>query len=166
MRNIVLIGMPGAGKSTVGVVLAKSMGLHFVDGDLVIQEETGMLLHEIIEKEGNDGFRQVENRILSHLQARHSVIATGGSAVYGKEAMRHLQRIGTIIYLKHSCDSIRDRLGDLEERGVSMRPGQTLDALYEERVPLYERYADITVNCENRRIREIVAEISARLPQK
>ena len=163
MKNIVLIGMPGAGKSTVGVVLAKNRGLSFVDCDLVIQEQTGMLLHEIIAKEGTEGFRQVENRILSELTAKHAVIATGGSAVYGKEAMRHLRGIGTIVYLKLSCESIEDRLGDLMERGVSMRPGQTLQSLYDERVPLYERYADVTIDCENKRIREIVSEISARL---
>ena len=166
MRNVILIGMPGAGKSTVGAVLARNKGLHFVDSDLVIQEETGMLLHEIIEKEGNEGFRQVENRVLSHLKVKHSVIATGGSVVYGREAMRHLQRIGIIVYLKYSCEAIGNRLRNLEKRGVAMRPGQTLETLYNERVPLYERYADITVNCENRRVREIVAEISARLPQK
>ena len=166
MKNIVLIGMPGAGKSTVGVVLAKNMGLSFVDCDLVIQEQTGMLLHEIIAIEGTDRFRQVENRILSNISAKHSVIATGGSAVYGKEAMRHLREIGIVVYLKLSCEAIEDRLGDLAGRGVLMRPGQTLQSLYDERVPLYERYADVTVDCENRRIREIVSEISARVPKK
>lgn len=163
MKNIVLIGMPGAGKSTVGVVLAKHAGLSFVDSDLVIQEKTGMLLHEIITKEGDDGFRQVENRINASLQAKHSVIATGGSVVYGREAMRHLREIGTIVYLQLSCESIADRLGDLKERGVTLREGQTLKQLYDERVPLYERYADVVVDCERKSIREVVAEISARI---
>ena len=163
MKNIVLSGMPGAGKSTEGVVLAKSMGLSFVDCDLVIQEQTGMLLHELIAKEGAEGFRQLENRILTELSAKHSVIATGGSAVYGKEAMRHLRNIGTTVYLELSFEAIEDRLGDLKERGVLMRPGQTLRDIYDERVPLYQRYADYTINCENKRIREIVSGISARL---
>lgn len=164
MRNIVLIGMPGAGKSTVGVVLAKHEGFGFLDSDLVIQEKTGLLLHEIISREGDDGFRQVENRVNASIQAKHTVIATGGSVIYGREAMQHLRRIGTVVYLKLSCPSIAERLGDLKERGVTLREGQTLQQLYDERVPLYERYADITVDCEDKSIREIVAEISARLP--
>ena len=165
MKNIVLIGMPGAGKSTVGVVLAKHEGLGFLDSDLVIQEKTELLLHEIISREGDDGFRRVENRINASIQVRHTVIATGGSVIYGREAMQHLRRIGTVVYLKLSCASIAERLGDLKERGVTLREGQTLQQLYDERVPLYERYADITVDCEEKSIREIVAEISARLPQ-
>lgn len=164
MRNIVLIGMPGAGKSTVGVVFAKHAGLRFVDSDLVIQEKTGMLLHEIIAKEGDDGFRQVENKINASLQEKHAVIATGGSVIYGREAMSHLKKIGLIVYLKLSCESIAERLGDLKQRGVTLREGQTLQQLYDERVPLYERYADITVDCEGKNIREIVAEIAARIP--
>ena len=156
MKNLILIGMPGAGKSTVGVVLAKQQGYHFVDSDLVIQEQTGLLLHEIIEQQGDDGFRQVENRINADLAVKHSVIATGGSVIYGREAMQHL---------KLSCESIAARLGDLRKRGITLREGQTLQQLYDERVPLYERYADITVDCENKSIREIVAEIAARLPK-
>ena len=154
MKNLILIGMPGAGKSTVGVVLAKQQGYHFVDSDLVIQEQTGLLLHEIM-----------ENRINAELAVKHSVIATGGSVIYGREAMQHLKKIGVVIYLKLSCESIAARLGDLRKRGITLREGQTLQQLYDERVPLYERYADITVNCENKSIREIVAEIVARLPK-
>ena len=163
MKNIVLIGMPGAGKSTVGVVLAKHEGFGFLDSDLVIQEKTGLLLHEIISREGDEGFRQVENRVNASLQVRHTVIATGASGVSGREAMQHLRRIGTVVYLKLSCPSIAERLGDLKERGVTLKEGQTLQQLYDERVPLYERYADITIDCEEKSIREIVAEISARL---
>ena len=116
MKNLILIGMPGAGKSTVGVVLAKQQGYHFVDSDLVIQEQTGLLLHEIIEQQGDDGFRQVENRINADLAVKHSVIATGGSVIYGREAMQHLKKIGVVIYLKLSCESIAARLGDLRKR--------------------------------------------------
>lgn len=161
-RNIILIGMPGAGKSTVGVVLAKRKGYKFVDSDLVIQEEENRLLHEIIEQEGIDGFLAIENRINAGLTMKHSVIATGGSAVYGKEAMEHLAQIGTICYLKLSYEAISDRLGDLNERGVTVREGQTLLDLYEERVPLYERYADLIIDCENKSIRQIVQEITTK----
>lgn len=163
MNNIVLIGMPGAGKSTVGVVLAKCLGCRFVDSDLVIQEKTGMLLHEIIEAKGIDGFLAVENEVNASLEVRRSVIATGGSVIYGEEAMEHLKGIGTVVYLKLSYPAVKERLGDLNERGVTVREGQTLKDLYEERIPYYERYAQIVLDCENKTIRDIVAEIMAAL---
>ncbi len=159
MNNIVLIGMPGAGKSTVGVVLAKCLGYRFVDSDLVIQEKEGKLLHEIMEEQGRDGFLAVENKINASLEAERSVIATGGSVIYGKEAMEHLGRIGTLVYLKLSCPAVEERLGDLNERGVAVREGQTLKDLYEERIPYYEKYAQIVVDCENKMIKDIAAEI-------
>lgn len=159
MNNIVLIGMPGAGKSTVGVVLAKCLGYRFVDSDLVIQEKEGKLLHEIMEERGTDGFLALENEINASLEAERSVIATGGSVIYGKEAMEHLGRIGTLVYLKLSCPTVEERLGDLGERGVAVREGQTLKELYEERIPYYEKYAQIVMDCENKMIKDIVAEI-------
>ncbi len=159
MNNIVLIGMPGAGKSTVGVVLAKCLGYRFVDSDLVIQEKAGKLLHEIMEERGTDGFLAVENEINASLKAERSVIATGGSVIYGKEAMEHLGRIGTLVYLKLSCPAVEERLGDLTERGVAVREGQTLKDLYEERIPYYEKYAQIVIDCENKMIKDIAAEI-------
>lgn len=165
MRNIVLIGMPGAGKSTVGVVLAKKKGFQFLDSDLVIQERTGKLLHELITEKGLQGFLKVENEVNASLQVKHTVIATGGSVIYGREAMTRLKRIGCIVYLKLSCDSIAERLGDLQERGVALKEGQTLEQLYNERIPLYERYADVTIDCENKSIREIVSEIAARVTE-
>ena len=155
-NNIVLIGMPGAGKSTIGVVLAKALGYKFIDSDLVIQEHTGLLLHEIIEKKGLDEFNKIENKINASLDVTNSVVATGGSVIYGKEAMEHLKQIGTVIYLKLSLKSISDRLGDLNQRGVSIKKGQTLEDLYNERTPLYEKYADITIDCDNHSIRELV----------
>ncbi len=156
-----MIGMPGAGKSTVGVVLAKRLGYGFIDSDLVIQEHTGMLLHQIMEEKGIDGFLGVENDINASIRADKSVIATGGSAIYGKEAMAHLRSIGTVVYLKLDLASIEERLGDLNERGGAVRDGQTLEDLYAERIPYYERYADITVDCGNRMIKDIAAEIAA-----
>ena len=161
-NNIVLIGMPGCGKSTVGVVLAKSLGYSFIDSDLVIQEKEGKLLHTIIEEKGIDGFEEVENSINSQIVAFRSVIATGGSAIYGKEAMEHLKGIGTVVYLELSYKEIEHRLGDLSERGVAIRQGQTLESLYFERVPLYEKYADITINCSDMQIRDIVKQIKSR----
>lgn len=158
-NNIILIGMPGVGKSTVGVVLAKSMGYSFVDSDLLIQEQEGKLLHEIIEERGLDGFNEVENQVNAAIQRTHAVIATGGSAVYGAQAMEHLRQIGTVVYLELPCTELKERLGDLNERGVSIRPGQTLEDLLEERTPLYEKYADLTIHCKEKQIREIVQMI-------
>lgn len=161
--NIVLIGMPGAGKSTVGVVLAKKLGYAFLDSDLVIQSREGMLLHEIISERGVQGFWAVEEEANVSINADRTVIATGGSVIYGSRAMEHLKQIGTVVYLRWSCDAIADRLGDLNERGVTLQEGQGLSELYAERVPLYEKYADYTVNCEHMSIREIVEEISKKL---
>lgn len=144
--NIVLIGMPGVGKSTVGVVLAKVMGYQFVDADLVIQEKEKKLLCEIIEEVGADGFIEVENRINSQIEAQHAIIATGGSVVYGAEAMAHLKEIGTVVYLRLPYEELNRRLKDIKGRGVVLKDGQTLRDLYEERVPLYEKYADVTVD--------------------
>ena len=149
-NNIVLIGMPGVGKSTAGVILAKVLGYQFLDADLVIQEQEGRLLCEIIEEVGTDGFIEVENRVNSSLSVEHSIIATGGSVVYGKEAMEHLKSIGTVVYLKLPYEVLARRLSDIKGRGVVLKDGQTLKDLYEERVPLYEKYADIVVDEEGK----------------
>lgn len=159
-KNIILIGMPGAGKSTVGVVLAKKLGYAFLDSDLVIQSREGRLLHEIISEQGVEGFWAAEEAANLSIEADRTVIATGGSVIYGHRAMKHLKQIGTVIYLKLSCRAVADRLGDLDERGVTLRDGQGLTELYAERVPLYEKYADFTVDCEHLAIREIVEVIS------
>lgn len=145
-NNIVLIGMPGVGKSSVGVVLAKILGYRFVDSDLVIQEQEGKLLHEIIEEKGTEGFLDVENRINASINCDKCIIATGGSAVYGAEAMEHFKEIGTVLYLRADYESINNRLGNLKGRGVVLKDGQTLMDLYNERAPLYEKYADIIVD--------------------
>ena len=141
-----MIGMPGVGKSTVGVVLAKALGYQFVDADLLIQEAEGKLLSELIEEHGTDGFIEIENRVNSQIQTHRSVIATGGSVVYGKEAMEHLKSIGTVVYLKQNLRVLQRRLRNLKGRGVVLKEGQTLVDLYKERTVLYEKYADITVD--------------------
>lgn len=158
-NNIILIGMPGAGKSTVGVVLAKKLGYRFVDSDLVIQDKYGKLLHELIEENGVEGFWKIENDVNASLDTQKSVIATGGSAVYGTEAMEHLRQIGTVVYLQLPYEEVAERLGDLNARGVTLMPGQTLVDLYEERIPLYEKYAHIVVECSGKMLREVVAEV-------
>lgn len=152
--NIVLLGMPGSGKSTVGVLLAKRLGKRFVDTDLLIQEQEGRLLSEIIKEEGLDRFIKIENQVNASVQAENSVIAPGGSAVYGREAMEHFKEIADVVYLKLSYRSVARRLGDLTKRGVVFRPGQTLKAIYKERCPMYEAYADYIVECDGKKIGE------------
>ncbi len=145
MNNIILIGMPGSGKSTVGVLLAKMLGMNFIDADLLIQQREGMKLYEILAQKGNAYFAQVEDEVNASIAAENTVIATGGSVVYGKKAMAHLKSIGKVVYLKVPLRELRRRIKNFATRGIQMAPGQTFDGLYAERVPLYERYADITV---------------------
>lgn len=163
MKNIILIGMPGSGKSTVGVVLAKKLGYQFIDSDLVIQERCRKLLHQLIEERGEAGFVMLENEVNASILADRAVIATGGSAVYGKEAMAHFRQIGKIVYLELAFEELEKRLGDLHERGVVLKEGMTLKELYEERIPLYEKYADIVVPCTGRDIRDVMEEIVERI---
>ena len=165
-ENIVLIGMPGVGKSTIGVVLAKMMGYRFIDADLMIQEQEGKLLCEIIKEQGTEGFLAVENRVNSSIRARRAVIATGGSVVYGAEAMRHLKEIGTVVYLKLPFAELSQRLSDIKGRGVVLKKGQTLLTLYEERVPLYERYADFTVDEHCLNVEQTIEKIDGVISMK
>lgn len=158
--NVVLIGMPGAGKSTVGVVLAKILGYKFVDTDLVIQEKEGRLLKEIIADEGNDGFLEIEDRINAQLEAEDSVIAPGGSVVYGENAMRHFKDIATVVYLKAPYETINERLSNLEGRGVVLKEGQTLKNLYDERCVLYEKYADVIVDEHGRNLADTAKAVA------
>lgn len=164
--NIVLIGMPASGKSTVGVILAKLLGYDFIDADLLIQRREGRLLSEIIRDEGLDGFLAIENDVCRCINASRAVIATGGSAVYGEEAMRHLDEIGWIVWLNADFETIRGRLSDIRGRGVVLRDGQTLEALYEERAVLYRRWADLTVNEDSQGLEATVEAVRRALEGK
>lgn len=157
--NIILIGMPGVGKSTVGVILAKVLGYQFLDADLVIQQQEGKLLREIIEEVGTEGFIEVENRVNASIEAKRTIIATGGSVVYGKEAMEHLSNIGTVVYLKVPFKTLEKRLADIKGRGVVLKEGQDLLGLFEERTPLYEKYADIMIDEDDLTVEQTVDKL-------
>ena len=162
-NNVVLIGMPGVGKSTLGVVLAKELGFEFVDADLLIQKRENRLLKEIIAEDGVDGFLKIENDVNASIETEKTVIATGGSVIYGAEAMAHLKEIGTVVYLKLDYETLDSRLGCLKGRGVVLKDGQTLKSLYEERIPLYEKYADIIVDEQGLNLEETLSSVLDRL---
>ena len=147
--NIVLIGMPGAGKSTVGVILAKAAGLQFCDTDLIIQQKTGRKLQDIINNDGIEKFLETESDVLSLLSVENSVIATGGSAVYSEAAMQNLKRTGIAVWLDVPLCEVKRRIDNITTRGIVMHPGESLDSIYAERLPLYRKYADITVSCSS-----------------
>ena len=157
--NITMIGMPSSGKSTVGVLLAKRLGFSFVDVDIVIQEKEGRLLKEIIADEGMDGFLKAEDRINAGLDVKMSVIAPGGSVIYGEKAMKHLKEISEVVYSKMSYEEMEKRIGNVVDRGVALKPGFTLRDLYNERVPYYERYADIVIDEEGKTPGQTVDEL-------
>ena len=146
MKNIILIGMPAVGKSTVGVVVAKRLGYEFIDTDMLIQKQEGKLLNEIITENGNEGFLAIENQVNCDVNTHKAVIAPGGSVVYCSEAMEHFKEIGVVVYLKVSYENIAKRLRNPRQRGVVLKDGQTLEMLYKERVELFEKYADITID--------------------
>ena len=155
-NNIVLIGMPTSGKSTVGVILAKILGKDFIDSDIVIQKREGAALSEIIESEGIDGFLKCEEQALLNINVSDTVIATGGSAVYSDAGMKHLSEGAYVIYLKLGLEDIKKRLKRIKERGVVMRPGESLEDMFAARSELYERYADITVKEEGTSVEDTV----------
>ena len=160
--SIILIGMPSCGKSTLGVLLAKKLGMEFIDSDLLIQKKHQKLLHELIKEHGNDGFLEIESEVNCSISEQNAVIATGGSAVYSERAMRHFATIGKIVYIHISYEEMEARLGDFAHRGVVMPEGYTLRDLYNERAALYEKYAHVTVSGEGgmtRAIEKISAEI-------
>jgi shikimate kinase len=145
-QNLILIGMPGAGKSTIGVLIAKRLGVSFLDTDILMQTGEGCHLQETIAEHGLDGFRSIEEHYLLSVPPDCGVVATGGSAVYSRKAMAHLRSLGRAVYLQIDLMPLKNRLGNLDERGVLRMPGQTIDMLYAERCPLYERFADMTIS--------------------
>lgn len=165
-KNVVLIGMPGCGKSTTGVVLAKALGFDFVDSDLVIQKTYGKKLEEIIDEVGPDEFNKIEEKVNAELQIDRTILATGGSVIYGPKAMESLGKQAVIVYIKLSYEEIEKRLGSLKERGVSIKEGQTLRDLYNERIPLYEKYADIVADTSNMDVRESVLFIMDKIKEQ
>jgi len=162
--NLVLIGMPGSGKSTVGVLLAKRLGLGFVDTDLLIQEDAGRTLQTIVDQDGYEALRRIEEQVLLKLDVRHKVISTGGSAVYSDRAMEHLKTNGTVVFLDIPLDLVIERIGDHSMRGISRRPDQSLAELFAERFQLYSRWADITVQGEGRNQEQVADAVIANLP--
>jgi len=162
-QNLILIGMPGAGKSTIGVLLAKRLGVAFLDTDILMQTGEGCYLQETIAEHGINGFRSIEESYLLNVPPDCGVVATGGSAVYSEKAMAHLRSLGPAVYLMIGLEALKERLGNLDERGVLRMPGQTIDMLYEERRALYERFADITVSTEGVTPDQVVTEVLQRL---
>ena len=159
MKNVVLIGMPGCGKSTCGVLAAKALCKDFIDTDLVIQQNEKMPLQAIIERKGNDSFAAAEERAISTLDVENTVIATGGSAVYSPLAMAHLRENALVVYLRISLETMLKRISDMASRGILLRAGETIEAMYIERTPLYEKYADRIIDCDGKEIEWVVSEI-------
>jgi len=158
-KNIVLIGMPGSGKSTIGVLLAKALGMPFIDTDLIIQQKNGKLLQEIIDSEGLERFLEIEEQVVLDLDVEEYVIATGGSVIYKEKGMQSLKRNGLMVYLELEYAEIESRIKNMKTRGIAMQKGYTLLRLYNERIPLYKKYADIVVNCSGKGIEETVEAI-------
>ena len=159
LNNITLIGMPASGKSTVGVILAKILGLDFVDTDLVIQQKENALLCDIIKERGVDGFLKAEESAVLSIATSNTVIATGGSVVYSEAGMKHLKSLGNVIYLKVDKEDLFGRLHHIRQRGVVLQPGETLDEMYDTRSTLYEKYADIVIDETNATVEETVEKI-------
>lgn len=161
MANIILIGMPGCGKSTAGVLLAKTLGYSFLDTDLLLQQKAGKKLYEIIRDDGMEAFLQLENETVASLEdSDKTVIATGGSVVLGEAAMARLKSLGKIVYLQLPLTQIEHRVSNIKTRGIAMKPGEGLADVYAHRVPLYEQYADVTVSAQNFSLEETVNEIT------
>jgi shikimate kinase len=162
-RNLVLIGMPGAGKSTVGVLLAKATSREFMDTDVLIQAREGRLLQHIVDSDGMKAFCRIEEQYLLDIQVRSFVIATGGSVIYSEAAMEHLQKNGLLIYLNLPLKELCLRLDNLATRGVVIPPGQSMTALYQQRTLLYQRWADLTINATGKNQDQVVTEILERI---
>lgn len=161
MNNLILIGMPGCGKSTLGVILAKAMGMQFLDSDLLIQSYTGEKLQETIDTRGMEHFLAVEETVIQGIQTQNTVIATGGSAVYSDPAMMHLKSLGRVVYLSLPCDEIERRLWNIKTRGIAMNPEEGIQGVYAQRIPLYEKYADVIVPMDGLTMEECVDRLVA-----
>lgn len=159
LKNVILIGMPGSGKSTVGVLLAKTLGYGFVDTDLVIQQREGALLQEALREKGVEGFLDAEAEAIQTVKCEDCVVATGGSAVCRPAAMDHLKRLGTVVYLSLPCHVLEARIRNIKTRGIAMAPGETLQGIYRARTPLYERYADLTVHTSRMTLERSVSAV-------
>jgi len=159
MKNIILIGMPSAGKSTVGVVLAKTLGMNFIDTDIAIQENTGRILQEIINIDGIDAFLKIEESNILSLKCKNSVIATGGSVVFSDKSMNYLKKKGHIIYLRIGFEEIVRRLNNITTRGIVLAKSQSLLDIYNQRIPLYQKYADITIDCSDKDVEDIIENV-------
>lgn len=159
MDNIILIGMPGSGKSTVGVLLAKALGFDFIDTDLTLQQREGALLQNIINERGTQTFLDLEQAAICSVVCTNSVISPGGSCICRELSMAHLKKQGRIVYLRLPLEEVEARLNNISTRGIAMEPGQTLKDLYDHRAPLYERWADVTVDCAGQSLEETVAAV-------
>ena len=157
--NIILIGMPGAGKSTVGVILAKRIGFHFIDTDLIIQAQERQRLQQIIDTRGLKSFRKIEEQILLNLHPEHSVIATGGSVIYSQKGLEELGKTGYRVYIQVPLKVLQQRIADMGQRGLVIDKGQTFEQLYQERTPLYNKFADLTISCEDVNAEQVAAKI-------
>ena len=159
MNNVTLIGMPGSGKSTIGVILAKALRYEFLDSDLLIQKQEKRKLSEIIEQDGPEKFKEIENQVNADIHVTDTVIAPGGSVIYCEEALEHFKEIGKIVYLKASYQTIKKRIRNPQKRGVVLKDGQTLKDLYDERKVLFEKYADVTISEEGCQIEETIENV-------
>lgn len=159
MDNIILIGMPGSGKSTVGVLLAKALGFDFIDTDLTLQQREGALLQDILNKRGTQAFLDLEQAAICSVNCENSVISPGGSCVCRERSMARLKDLGRVVYLRLPLKELEARLNNISTRGIAMEPGQTLKDLYDYRTPLYQRWADLTVDCAGQNLEETVAAV-------
>ncbi len=159
MDNIILIGMPGSGKSTVGVLAAKALGFDFIDTDLTLQQREGALLQNILNERGTEVFLDLEERAICSVECKNAVISPGGSCVCRELSMAHLKSMGRIVYLDLPLQELEARLNNISTRGIAMEPGQTLSEVYDYRTPLYRKWADITVDCAGQSLEETVSAV-------
>lgn len=159
LNNIVLIGMPSSGKSTVGIILAKYLCMNFIDTDLIIQKNTGKALQKIIDEDGLERFLEIENKVMINLNCKNTIIATGGSSIFSASGINHLKANSIVVYLEISYPILVKRINNIQTRGIVMRADQNLKDLYDERSPLYEKYSDMKINCDLLTTQECVEKL-------